>query len=198
MVFLLGREPHMNWNAYADVVLEVMRKLGVEALYSVGGVQDTVSHSAPPLVSVVASSPELVNRTVQLERGLRPAEYHGPISIHSRLIMDCREAGFDAVSLWGHVPAYLQRNPRLVVKMVSVLNHAAGMECSLERLRQSSAELDRKIDDAISKDPNLKQFVETIEGKGGAPDASTGEEKGIRLNDFLRRDSKKDPDRWDR
>ncbi|MBI5572717.1 MAG: PAC2 family protein [Desulfomonile tiedjei] len=194
MVFLLGREPHMNWHTYTDVVLQIARKLGVEELYTVGGVQDTVPHTAPPVVSVVGSSPEVVDRTMRLERGLQRADYHGPISIHSLLIMGCKAAGIDAASLWGHAPAYLQRHPRLVIKIVSILNRATGMECSLDLLRQRSADLDHKINEAISRDPNLKQLVESVEGKGRSPDVSSRAEKVIHLDDFLHRDSKKDPE----
>ena len=194
MVFLLGREPHMNWHRYADVVLQVSQKLGVEVLYTVGGVQDTVSHTAPPMVSIVGSSPEVVDRTMRLERGLQRADYHGPISIHSLLVMKGKAAGIDAASLWGHAPAYLQKHPRLVVKLVSILNRATGMECPLDRLRKRSADVDRKIDEAISRDPNLKQLVESVEGKADSLDAPSRGEKVIHLDDFLRRDSKKDPE----
>lgn len=194
LLFMLGREPHFNWLTYARIVSDMMSRLGVRRLYTIGGVQDTISHSSPALVTLVGSSSDVIAGTVQLNHGIRPAEYHGPVSIHSYLIKNCMDAGTEAVSLWGHVPAYLQKSPRLVAKMIAILSKAAGMDCSVESLKQKSIELDRRIDEALAKDPSLKEFVETLESRDGLTPSSVGDEKVIRLNQFLRRDSKKDPE----
>jgi proteasome assembly chaperone (PAC2) family protein len=194
LLFMLGKEPHLNWGVYAGIVMDAVERLKVRRLYTIGGVQDSISHSSPAVVTIVGSSPNVIAGTMQLDPALRPAEYHGPISIHSYLIQRCVDAGVPAVSLWGHVPAYVQRSPRLVARMVSILNKAAQMQCSVESLRQKSIELDRRIDEALAKDPSLKQFVETLESKDGLPSSSSSDEKVIRLNHFLRRDSKKDPE----
>lgn len=193
LILVLSKEPHFNWMLYGRVFLEVMTRLQVKRLYTIGGVQDTISHSLPPQLSVVASSGALVADTMKLGDDIRAADYVGPISIHSCLIRTCTEHEIEAVSLWGHVPAYLQKTPRLVAKVVTTLGTASGMECPIEDLKRKSIELDRKIDEALSRDPNLKQFVEALEGRKDAPASSRGDEKIIRLNEFLRRDPQKDP-----
>lgn len=192
LVMFLGKEPHFNWIAYSRIFLEFMHKLNVGRLYTIGGVQDTISHSSPVLVTMVGSFPHVTSAYASMDAGMRPADYHGPISIHSYLVKTSTDAGIEALSLWGHVPAYLQRSPRLVAKMVSILNEAVGMECPIDALRQKAIELDRKIDEALGRDPSLKQFVETIEQKEDS-ETSSGDEKIIRLNQFVRRD-KKDPE----
>jgi proteasome assembly chaperone (PAC2) family protein len=194
LLFMLGREPHYNWLTYAQIILDMMSRLGVKRLYTIGGVQDTISHSSPALVTLVGSSAEVITGTMQLDQGIRPAEYYGPVSIHSYLIRNCMDAGIEAVSLWGHVPAYLQKSPRLVAKMITILNKAAGMDCSVESLKQKSIEMDRRIDEALAKDASLKEFVESLESQDGLTPSSAGHEKVIRLNQFLRRDSKKEPE----
>lgn len=193
LVLLSGKEPHFSWPAYANLILAIVQRLSVKRIYTVGGVQDTVSHSASPLVTVVGSSSFIVSATCELAPGMRPADYYGPVSIHSWLIKACMDSGIEAASLWGHVPAYLQRSPKLVAKIVGILNEAAGMQCSVDNLNQKSIELDRRINEALAKDPNLKRFVETIERKETL-DACDVDDKVIRLNDFLRRDSRKDPE----
>jgi len=194
LILLLGREPHYNWPGYSRILLDAMVQLDVKRLYTIGGVQDTVSHTAPPIVSVVGSSPYVIAETTRLDEGIRAAEYYGPVSIHSFLIQACGEVGIEGVSLWGHVPAYLQQSPRLVAKMIRMLNNALGMRCPTEELTQKSIELDRKIHDALSKDPNLKKFVETVERQSGPNDRAGHDDKVIRLNDFLHRDPEDDPD----
>jgi proteasome assembly chaperone (PAC2) family protein len=192
LVLFLGKEPHFNWIAYSRIFLELMHKLNVGRLYTIGGVQDTISHSSPVLVTMVGSFPHVTSEYTAADENIRAADYHGPISIHSYLLKSCTDAGIEALSLWGHVPAYLQRSPRLVAKMVTILNEAVGMECPVDGLTQKAIELDRKIDEALGRDPGLKQFVETIEQKEDG-ETSSGDDKIIRLNQFLRRD-KKDPE----
>jgi proteasome assembly chaperone (PAC2) family protein len=194
LVFLLAREPDFNWRGYANGLLEVMGKLNIQRFYTIGGVQDTISHSGPVLITVVGSSPAAVAGAMELGDGIRAAEYQGPVSIHSYLIRACSDAAVEAVSLWGHVPAYLQKSPRVVAKLVSVLNKALGMHCSVKPLNQKSLELDRKINEALARDPDLKHLVETIEGKENPKTSLPGNDNVIRMNDFLRKDPRKDPE----
>jgi proteasome assembly chaperone (PAC2) family protein len=195
LIILLAKEPHLNWLLYSHILLSVMLRLGVKWLYTLGGVQDTVSHSAPPRISVVASSEAAVEMAVGLDGGIEPADYYGPVSIHSCLVRMCAERGIEAVSLWGHVPAYLQKNPRLVAKLVSILSAVAGLHCPVERLIRKSIEMDRKINEILAKDPNLKQFVESMEDSNDIESPTANDDKIIRLNDFLRRDFHTDPKR---
>ncbi len=194
LLLLLAREPNLNWLTYADGVVDIIRRFNIFRLYTVGGVQDTISHSGPVAVSVVGSSPSVVTEVVALEQGIRAAEYYGPVSIHSYLIRACAEAAMEAVSLWGHVPAYLQKSPRVVAKIVSILNKAVGMNCSIEILKQKSLELDRKINEALAKDPDLKHLVEHMEENNYTGASLEGDDKVISMNDFLRRDPRKAPE----
>jgi len=194
LVLLLDKEPHVNWWTYAGIIGDVIRVLGVKRLYTVGGVQDTISHSSPVPVSVVGSSPYVVNGAVRLDTGMEAANYYGPVSIHSYLVKTSMDAGIEAVSLWGHVPAYLQRSPKVVAKLVTILNNAVGMNCPIQILQQQSIDLDRKINEAISRDPSLRQMVESVEDQKRTVESSSGDDKVIRLNDFLHRGLKKDPE----
>lgn len=187
LVLMLGKEPHVGWIAYSGIITALVARLSVKRLYTVGGMQDTISHYAPPIVSIVGSSPHVVARAAKLCDGLRTGEYHGPVSIHSYLIRTCADAGIEAVSLWGHVPAYVQKSPRVVAKIVTILNKATKMECPVDDLQHEAIEFDRKIQEALLKDPNLKRLVEAIERDAPRTKPSSTD-KVIRLNDFLRRD----------
>jgi len=193
LILVLGKEPHFNWLLYTHILLAAMRRLNVKRLYTLGGVQDTVSHSSDPLVSIVGSSESVVNFTMELADCMQTGDYYGPVSIHSWLVRMCGESGVEAVSLWAHVPAYLQNNPRLVACLTELLGHALGMKFPVEGLIRRSIELDRKINEILAKDPNLKHFVESIEDDKNSYAPDGGGDKIIRLNDFLRRDSHNDP-----
>jgi proteasome assembly chaperone (PAC2) family protein len=192
LVLVLGKEPHFNWHLYSQLLMSTLRRLSVKRLYTIGGVQDTITHSVPPYISMVGSSEAVIAEILALEEGIEPADYSGPVSIHSFLVQKSMDSGIEGVSLWGHAPPYLQRNPRLVAKLVSILNNATGMQCPIDLLIRKSVELDRRINDILSKDPNLKQFVQSIEGKKRGRPTALDSDKIIRLDDFLRRDSDND------
>jgi proteasome assembly chaperone (PAC2) family protein len=192
-IFLLGREPSLDWRLYTRVIFEIIERLRVRTLYTIGGVQDAVSHSMPPFVSVVASSRSVMDLILEPDQGIRPADYQGPVSIHSYLIRMCTDNGIDGLSLWGHVPAYLQRNPRMTARMVTILCGVTGIECPVEPLVRKSIEMDRQINEALARDQHLRQFVESISDNKGSQSPKTGSDKIIRLDDFLRRYPNKDP-----
>ncbi len=77
LLFFLGKEPHLGWRAYSEMILDILRRLNVQMLYTIGGVQDTVSHSGPPLVTVVGSNPSVIAGTMRLDRAIKAAEYYG-------------------------------------------------------------------------------------------------------------------------
>ncbi len=193
LVMFSGREPSINWSDYCNAVSEIIYRLKIQKLFTIGGVQDTVSHCAQPLVTVVGSTVEAVKEATALGPGIQPAKYHGPISIHSRLVGTAAQCGITAISLWAHVPAYLHKSPRAVAAIIAILNKALGADCPIDVLIRKSLELDRKIKEALSKDPALRQYVETIEGKADqGPGIRT--DNVIRLKDFLKKDSSKEPE----
>jgi proteasome assembly chaperone (PAC2) family protein len=193
LVVLLGNEPHCMWRSYVDVLLELCDSLGIKRVITIGGVQDAVSHTGPVVISAVATDEGTLTALRAVDPTIQPADYYGPISVHSFLIQRCAEAGISGVSLWGHVPAYLQKNPRLVASLVRVLNSIVGMRCPVGELDRESLDMERRIQEAIHKDPELRKFVDTVEGRQEETKlSSVSTDKVIRLNDFLRKD---DPDR---
>ncbi len=193
LVLIGAREPHFNWMLYGRVLVDLLSRAGVVRVYTLGGVQDTISHAIAPIISVVASRTPVLVETLATNTSLRAADYEGPGSIHSYVVHAASIQGMDAISLWGHVPPYLQNNPRVVARMVDVLNDAVGMECPTEDLNRKSIELDRKVDEILGRDPNLKQFVESIEEHEDSITSEKAHDNIIRLNDFIRRDSHREP-----
>lgn len=195
LVLMLAHEPHCNWMSYGSAIAEAMSKIGAEHVITIGGVQDTISHSSSAVISVVCSSAETLAAQLGHDNSLNPADYSGPISIHTIILSACKKVGIESTGLWAHVPAYLQKNPRQVARLIKILNKSIGMNCETEGLHRESIELDRRIEEALSLDPNLREFVESIEGKEQSKQTDgVGADNIIRLNDFLRRDPQRDQD----
>lgn len=190
LVLFLGKEPAYSWQSYSEMIIGVMEQLGVQRFYTLGGVQDTVSHLSQPMVSVVAATSFMVSEICEASKIIVPASYSGPISIHSYLLRACSEAGIEAASLWGHAPAYLQKNPRVVARLVSIINTLTGLGIPTSHLDRQAIELDRKIKEAVAKDPNLRKLVEAVDCVQEPGSFPSSRDKIIRLEDFLRRDAR--------
>ena len=59
LILFLGTEPNLNWEGYADAILDVAQEFGVVRVYRLGGVLDNSPHTREPGVSCIFSSPEL-------------------------------------------------------------------------------------------------------------------------------------------
>ncbi len=194
LVLFLGKEPSYSWQSYSEMIIGVMQQLRIERLYTLGGVQDTVSHLNPPVVSVVAATSFMVSELCAASKILVPASYSGPISIHSYLLRACADSGIEAASLWGHAPAYLQKNPRVVARLVSIINTLTGLGIPTSHLDRQALELDQKIKDAVARDPNLRKLVDAVNRCQESDTLTSSSEKVIRLEDFMRRDLRDNDD----
>lgn len=193
IILAVVREPDLNWRLFTHTLFGVITRLGVGRLFTVGGVQDQVCHADPPKVSAFASSPSALAAIAEEDEDILKASYFGPVSIHSHLIRMCGETGVEGVSLWGHTPPYLQKNPRVVARLVEIIARSISLDCPVNDLVRKSIEMDRRINEILVKDPGLRQMVLAAEGKTSSSGGAGNDEKIIKLNDFLRRDFFKDP-----
>ncbi|MBW2618383.1 MAG: PAC2 family protein, partial [Deltaproteobacteria bacterium] len=124
-ILFLGEEPHLNWDRYCQLILEVLLRFDTRLVITVGGTYDERLHTDPPLISYLAEDMVLAE-SVQSQGG-RPGEYEGPISVHTYLYQACRQRGLPVVGLWGHAPAYVQTgNFHLVKKSIEMIAALGG------------------------------------------------------------------------
>ena len=108
VILFSGSEPELSWQRFSKEFFSLAEEFSVEALLTVGGTYDYITHNQDPVVSGVYNDTNL--RQMFIDAGVKPAEYHGPMSIHTLLLMEDHKRGIDGFSMWGHVPQYLQSN----------------------------------------------------------------------------------------
>jgi proteasome assembly chaperone (PAC2) family protein len=59
LILFLGTEPNLNWQEYADAILDVAQEFAVPRVYRLGGVLDNSPYTREPSVSCICSSLEL-------------------------------------------------------------------------------------------------------------------------------------------
>ncbi|MBM4351094.1 MAG: PAC2 family protein [Deltaproteobacteria bacterium] len=194
LILFSGIEPHLRWDIFTDLFLDLAQRFAVDQIFTLGGTYDYIPHSHPTVVSAVYNQ-EGFKKEV-LEAGLNLTEYVGPISIHTFLLEAARKRGLKAVSLWGHAPQYLQaRNIKVVFGVLKKLNGLMKTEMDLSRLETASGYFDQQVNDLVNQDPKLQEVIGKLEEayqKSGRPfpfgkREESKEDKVVYIQAFLKR-----------
>ncbi|MBX5491342.1 MAG: PAC2 family protein [Chloroflexi bacterium] len=205
LVLFLGREPSLRWRTYIATLFELIDRLGVRQVVTLGGTFDSVPHRGEPRVSGAAADPQL--RAALQALGVSPSTYEGPTSIHSALLDACRQRGLPAGSLWGHAPHYLQAAPNVKV-CYGVLRKLAALldlPVDLEEIRGAARALELRVERLLADNEQLQAYVRQLEeSEGVAPEREPEETEPPpmpspeavlqELEEFLRQQRQQDGD----
>ena len=187
MIILKGEEPDLQWFRFTDRILSFCREVGVKTVISCGGMLDNILHTET-MISVVASNRELIDDLQGRKASI--INYKGPSSIHSTLHFEAKKRDFDCIGLYCHCPYYLQGVTHfgLLSYLGRFLSEWAGFELDTEELSASWKEVGKQVQEAIKKNPELKDIVNDIKMSRtrGKLDAGKKGDKVIKLEDYLR------------
>ncbi len=162
LILFYGVEPHLRWDIFADLVLDLAERFGVIQIFTVGGTYDYIPHTYPPMVSALFNHEELREKVIQA--GLVLTEYSGPISIHTFILEAAKKKGLKAVSLWGHAPQYLQtRNVKVACEVLKRLMHWIEMDIDLSELENASHYFEEQVNHLVEQDPKLQEVISKLE-----------------------------------
>lgn len=162
LILFSGVEPHLRWNVFADLILDLAERFHVMEIFTIGGTYDYVPHTYPPMVSALFNHEELGEKVIQAGLGL--TEYSGPISIHTFILQAAKKRDLRAISLWGHAPQYLQtRNVKLVCAVLKKLIDLTGIKIDLSELEKASDYFDQQINHLVEEDPKLQEVISKLE-----------------------------------
>jgi len=162
LILFSGVEPHLRWNVFADLILDLAERFHVMQIYTIGGTYDYVPHTYPPMVSALFNHEELREKVIQAGLGL--TEYSGPISIHTFILQAAKKRDLRAISLWGHAPQYLHtRNVKVVCSLLKRLIDLTGIEVDLSDLEKAGEYFDQQINHLVEEDPKLQEVISKLE-----------------------------------
>jgi predicted ATP-grasp superfamily ATP-dependent carboligase len=162
LMLVSGYELSHGWDQFIRALFELMDTFGSRTLVTIGGLIDRTPHTRPVRLSFLTTSKRLYGKCMSL--GLNPSNYRGPASMHSYIIHNSGLKGLEALSLWGHVPAYLNiPNPRVVLAVLEKLSSVLEISLNLERLYVDATVFDSKVNSLVESDEDLKELVRGLE-----------------------------------
>ena len=187
VVLLLGIEPNLRWRTFTELVMGLVRELGVEMMITLGALLADVPHTRPSPVTGSASDPELVRQL-----GLSSSRYEGPTGIVGVLHDACKRAEIPSASLWAAVPHYvsLTPSPRAAVALCERLADVIGAPIDTTELGEAAENYSEQVSEAVASDPDTAAYIEELEQRADTlaeeADLPSGDALAAELTQFLR------------
>jgi proteasome assembly chaperone (PAC2) family protein len=172
VVLLLGIEPNLRWRTFTDLLVGLVRELGVEMMITLGALLADVPHTRPSPVTGSASDPDLVRQL-----GLSESRYEGPTGIVGVLHDACRGAEIPSASLWVAVPHYvsLTPSPRAAVALCERLGGLLGVDIDVAELEEAAQSYEEQVSEAVASDEETAAYVEELEHRVDSLEETSGE-----------------------
>ena len=186
-VLLLGIEPNLRWRAFAGMIVDLARELGVDMVITLGSLLADVPHTRPSPVTGGATDPELIERL-----GLQRSRYEGPTGVVGVLHDACNRANLPSVSLWAAVPHYvsLAPSPRAALALCQRLGDILGTTIDTEELDEAAERYSEQVSEAVASDEETAQYVAELEQRAemleDEEELPSGESLAAELTRFLR------------
>jgi hypothetical protein len=162
LIFLHLLEPHNNSDAYVDSVVRLLRHFGATRYCLLGSMYDYVPHTMPLPVTGGAAG-DVAARDLQ-RLGIEGSKYEGPTTVMTLVSQGAPQQGIETMSLIVHLPQYTQLDDdytgasRLMGMVASLYDLPTDPEYYEKAGRQME-----DIDQALSKNPQLKSIVKDLE-----------------------------------
>jgi proteasome assembly chaperone (PAC2) family protein len=162
LLLVSGPEPELNWNSVTQTIINLAKYYDVEKIVTLGGMFDSIPHTAPPRIQGVANYMTL--RDEFKEHNIELVNYKGPSSIYGSMMVEATKNDIPMISLWASTPHYIQVTNFIgCYNLMLKLNEMLDLNIDLEVARQDSEYLYHQIDDAILKKPELSEYLKTLE-----------------------------------
>jgi hypothetical protein len=196
-LLLHGPEPDNRWEAFARAFREVVERLGVTRVVSMGSVPMAVPHTRPIAITPHANRADLVPG---------PSAWRGELRIPSsaQALLEVRlgEWGHDMLGFVAHIPHYLAQldYPKAAAILLEQVELAGRLTIDLTELHELAREREGEIERYLSSNEEVGEVVHALEqqydafqraeGSGESLLASdvplpTGEEFGRQFVQFL-------------
>lgn len=164
LVFFIGQEPNLRWQAFADCIFHLAHEVGVSRIVFVGSFGGSVPHTRDPRLYGSVSHKRL--RKLLTDHGVRLSDYEGPAGFSTLLLSQAPAHKLQMLSLVAEIPGYLQGlNPLSIEAVTRRLAGLLNQPVDLNSLRSASNEWEAQVTEAVQNDEELRATVRKLEEK---------------------------------
>jgi proteasome assembly chaperone (PAC2) family protein len=162
LILFSGKEPHLQWEEFADCIFSLCTEFGVKEIYFIGSVAGLVPHSRDPRIHCTVSDVKF--KPILEQYGVTFSDYEGPASIITYLSVNAANYDVSMATLVALIPAYVQgRNPKCIEAVTRRLMGIMGIQIDLDDMRTISDEFEKKLNDIVQEQPELANNIQKLE-----------------------------------
>lgn len=162
LIFFLGKEPNLRWQAFADCIFDVATAAKVKRILFMGSFGGTVPHTREPRMYASVSHEHL--KPILAENGCKFSDYEGPSGFATLLLSQCAKHGIEMMSIVAEIPGYLQGiNPLSIEAVTRRLSRILNLPVDVNAMRKESNEWELQVTQAVEKDEELAATVRKME-----------------------------------
>jgi proteasome assembly chaperone (PAC2) family protein len=190
-LLLSGNEPDSNWHKFVDAASALALSFGTRMMIGLGAYPIGVPHTRASLLSVSASSTDLVGRLGYLSNSIDV-----PAGVQAALERSLADHGLPAIGLWAQVAHYAAAMPYPMASLALIegLSVVADLTLSVDALKEASDTQRLRIDELVASNPENATLVHQLEAAWDAEVARmnpggvfpSGDQLAAELERFLR------------
>jgi proteasome assembly chaperone (PAC2) family protein len=162
LVFFLGQEPNLKWQAFADCIFAVCREVGISRIIFIGSFGGSVPHTREPRLYGSVSHEHL--KQVLRDNSVTASDYEGPSSFATLLLAQAPPHDLEMLSFAAEIPGYLEgENPVSIEAVTRRMARILSLPVNLEKLRRTSDEWESKVTSEVEKDEKLAVTIRELE-----------------------------------
>lgn len=169
LILLLGDEPSLNWEEYADTVVDLAKEFGAVRLYSMCGILDMTPYTREPLMSLTCTDAKVKEEMEKFHVTFSSRE--GMASFGQMLIHTCQQKGLEGVNFTVRVPCYpefnvfLEDSPKSLKAILIRLKDMMHLDMNFDELDGEIKEMEGKLNFVRQQNPNFNALIEELEKK---------------------------------
>lgn len=188
LIVFRGDEPSLNWEEYAETIVDLAASFGAVRLYSMCGILDMTPYTREPLISATCTSPEVKEEMENYNVTFSNRE--GMASFGQMLVYTCRQKGLEAVNFTARVPCYpdfnvfLAESPKSLKAILVRLKDMMHFDMDFDELDDDIREMEEKLNFLRQQNANFNTLIEELEKK--YPEMPYREALGLSPDDAVR------------
>jgi proteasome assembly chaperone (PAC2) family protein len=162
LVLFIAPEPNLRWRTFTEVFLDVLQKVGVQALLTMGTVLAPMHYRNRVPIRGWATNQEWRARLRQ--NGVLRNTYEGPTGIATVVSLAAQERSMPAVVLTASTPSYLasNANPKTSLGLLRAISRLFDVSLPLTNLEQAADAFDHQVDQYLAGQPELRTEIEAL------------------------------------
>ena len=169
LILLRGDEPSLNWEEYAETVVDLACNFGATRLYNICSILDMTPYTYEPLISCTCTDAKVKQEMENYYITFSNRE--GMASFGQMLIYACKKKGLEGVNFTARVPCYpefnvfLVESPKSLKAILVRLKDLMHLDMNFDELDAAISEMERKLNYVRQQNQDFNAFIKELEEK---------------------------------